>query len=316
MESPPLNLANMLVKQGKFAEGEVFASQGYASLKATGEEDPQAEFDALLILVPTKLELHKLDEAASLLCRMDQIHKTVGSKEYYYFKNIRFFEAYAKYHELQGDLSAAYRYANLAKPLQDSLRRRNDAHKLEKIQQQLEAQKFTDKIRMIENEKQLQTMLRNALLVILVLVLALAYGNFHRMRYLRRQSLKELQAAKNELENFTQHLREKSELAENLRSEIERLSNSGERSEYLEKLTRSTILTDDDWAQFRNLFEKVHPDFIAEQKNLYPGLTQAELRYLVLEKLQLSTHEMASMLGVSDGTIRQTRMRLKRKITS
>ena len=83
----------------------------------------------------------------------------------------------------------------------------------------------------------------------------------------------------------------------------------------MEQLTHSTILTDDDWLRFRSIFEKAHPDFMAAQKLLCPGLTPAELRYLVLEKLQLSTHEMAQMLGVSDNTIRQTRARLRRKTT-
>ncbi len=309
-----IDLANMLVKQGKFAEGEIFAGQGYASMKSTGEEDLQAEFDALLVLVPTKLELGKLNEAASLLRRLDYIHKTEGNKDYYYFKNIRYYEAYAKYHEKKGELSEAWRFASLARPLQDSLDRRNDARKFEKIQQRLDAVKYSEQLRLVESEKQLQKMLRNAALVIMLLIGGLAYGNYHRLQYKRRQALKELDSAKNELETFTRHLKEKSELAENLHAEIERLSKSGERSEYLEKLTRSTILTDDDWTQFRSIFEKVHPDFIAEQKTLHPGLTQAELRYLVLDKLGLSTQEMAHMLGVSDGTIRQTRMRLKRKM--
>jgi hypothetical protein len=102
-------------------------------------------------------------------------------------------------------------------------------------------------------------------------------------------------------------------LAAQLRLELEKLSASGERSQYLEQLMQSTILTEDDWLRFQTVFEKVHPGFMEEQKALYPDLTPAELRYLVLEKLQLSTHEMANMLGVSDKTVRQTRVRLRRK---
>jgi DNA-directed RNA polymerase specialized sigma subunit len=103
-------------------------------------------------------------------------------------------------------------------------------------------------------------------------------------------------------------------LSENLKAEIDRLSSIGENNTYLEQLVTSTILTNDDWVQFRIVFEKVHPNFINEQKLQFPDLTQAELRYLVLEKLQLSTKEMANMLGVSDGAIRQIKSRLKLKI--
>lgn len=308
-----VDIADMLVKQGKPADGELYANRGYQIIKASA--DLQAEFDALLVLAPTKLELGKVDEAFLLLRRIDEILAPVSNQDYYYFKQIRFFEAYAKYWEKKGNLNEAYRYANLAKPLQDSLDRRNDARKYEKIQQRHEAEKYTQQLKLVESEKQMQKVLRNAAIIIMLLVGGLAYGNYRRLQYKRKQAVKELEAARHELADFTQRLLEKSELAENLRAELDRLAKSGERSDYLEKLTRSTILTDEDWAQFRSIFEKVYPNFIAEMKEKHPDLTQAELRYLVLEKLQLSTHEMANMLGVSDGTIRQTRMRMKRKVS-
>ncbi len=313
-----VDIASMLIGQGKFEDGELYANEGYALLKSPLDAEPywlRAEYDMLQVLISTKLELKKLDEAGPLLKRAAEIASILDQKEDpEYFKHVKFYQNYARYYELRGDYAEAVRYGNFAKPLQDSLDRRNDARTLEKIQQRLAAEKYSEQLKLVESEKQLQKMLRNAAFVIMLLVGALAYGNYHRLQYKRKQAMAELEAAKGELNSFTQSLREKSELAENLRLELEKLSRSGERSEYLEKLSRSTILTDDDWSQFRSIFEKVHPNFIETQKTLYPDLTQAELRYLVLEKLQLTTHEMANMLGVSDGTIRQTKMRMKRKV--
>lgn len=309
-----VDIASMLVGQRKFAEGETYADQGYELVKAQSNDGLQSEYEALQVLVPTKLELGKVAEATQLLQRMKVIYEAVGKDDHNYFKNIKYFENCARYHEMKGDFGTALQYTNLAKPLKDSLERRNDARKLEKITQRIEAEKYMAKLQLVETEKQLQKTLRNAALIILLLVGGLAFGNYRRLQYKRRQALKELESAKSELESFTLRLKEKSELAENLRLEMERLSKSGERSDYLEKLTSSTILTDEDWTQFRSVFEKVHPNFIEEKKTQHPDLTQAELRYLVLEKLQLTTHEMANMLGVSDGTIRQTRMRMKRKV--
>lgn len=311
-----IDIASMLVGQQRFAESEPYADKGYKLVKASNKSGYQTEYEALQVLAPTKLELGKLEEAANLLQRMNKIYQEVGKEDYFYFKNIRFFEAYAKYYERKGDYAAAMHYTNLAKPLKDSLDRRNDARKLEQIKQRLDAEKYTEKLHLVESEKQLQMLLRNAALVIMLLVGALAFGNYHRLQYKRRQALKELEAAQNELATFTQNLREKSELAENLRLENERLANAGERSEYLEKLSRSTILTEEDWAQFRNVFEKVHPEFISLLKEKYPDLTPAETRLLVLEKLDLNLQEMANMLGVSKNTIHQTRYRLKKKMDS
>lgn len=309
-----IDIASMLVGQRKFAEGETFATKGYELVKATDESGYQTEYDALLVLAPTKLELGKMEEAAALLQRLNLIYEAVRQQEYFYFKNLRYFETASKYHEMKGDYGEAMRFAHLGEPIRDSLERRNDARKLEKINQRLEAEKYTQQLQLVESEKQLQKWLRNAALAILALVVALGYANYRRLQARRRLDLAELENARKDLEEFTHNFKEKSELAENLRLEMEKLSARGERSQYLEQLNSSTILTDEDWTKFRSVFEKVYPDFIADQKTLHPDLTQAELRYLVLEKLQLSTHEMANMLGVSDGTIRQTRMRLKKKI--
>ncbi|MBK7939887.1 MAG: hypothetical protein IPJ82_23630 [Lewinellaceae bacterium] len=313
-----VDIASMLVGQGKLAEGEAFADQGYELAKATDKIVSLAamnlEYEALQVLIFTKLELGKLEDAGLLLRRLDELYDRVGGHYENYFNNIEYFECHAKYEEMRGALAAAMRYTRLAQPLQDSLERRNDARKLEQLKQRLDAEKYTERIRLIENEKELQEWLRNAAFAILTLMLLLAYGWFHRQRHLRRQKEAELEAARSELAALTQNFREKSEIAANLRLELENRSATGERSQYLEQLTRSTILTDDDWLRFRTVFEKVHPGFMEEQKTLQPDLTPAELRYLVLEKLQLSTHEMANMLGVNDNTVRKTRARLRRKI--
>ncbi len=312
-----IDIASMLVEQGRVAEGENYANEGYKLVRAAANDlfpDLGAEYDALQVLISTQLELGKTEEASALLRRVDEINRLRGalSKEEY-LKPIRFYQSYARLYEMKGDYAAAIRYANLAKPLQDSLERRNDVRKLERIQQRLAAEKYTEQLRHAESEKQLQTWLRNAAIAVMLLVLALAYSTFRRLQYKRRQKEAELETARKDLESLTNGFREKSELVENLRLENDKLSKRGERSEYLEQLAGATILTEEDWVKFRAVFEKVHPDFIARQKEQFPDLTPAETRLLVLEKLNLSTQEMANMLGVNKNTINQTRLRLRKK---
>ena len=312
-----VDIASMLVRQGKFAEGEAIADQGYGLAKAVVLADTMPalnmEYEALQVLIAIKLELGKLDEVKGLLHRSDELYHRVGWHYDNNSNNIEYFDCHSKYAEKRGDFASAMNFARRAKHLQDSLDQRNDAHKLERLQRRLEAERHARQLDMVEKEKDLQKWLRNAAYAIIVLLLLLAYGWFHRQRHLRLQQIAELEAARAELNQLMQDFREKTDLASNLRQEIESLAAAGERSQYFEQLVNSTILTDHDWLRFRSLFEKVNPGFIEAQKTLYPDLTAAELRYLVLEKLQLSTHEMANMLGVSDNTIRQTRARLRRK---
>lgn len=314
-----VDIASMLVRQGRFAEGEVMADQGYALAKVVELADTMPalnmEYEALQVLIAVKLELGKLDEVKGLLHRSDELYRLVGWHYDNNSNNIEYFDCHSRYAEIRGDFASAMKYTRLAKHLHDSLDQSSDAHKLERLQRRLDAERHAKQLNLVEKEKDLQEWLRNAACAIIVLLLILAYGWFHRQRHLRRQQEAELDAARAELSQLMQAFKEKTELSTNLRQEIETLATSGERSQYLEQLVHSTILTDHDWLRFRSVFEKVNPGFIEEQKALYPALTAAELRYLVLEKLQLSTHEMAGMLGVSDNTIRQTRARLRRKTT-
>ncbi|GJM35130.1 MAG: hypothetical protein DHS20C18_41310 [Saprospiraceae bacterium] len=312
-----LDLAAMLVKQGRLKESEFYAQRGYELSKTHDANDRIAlrlEYDALQVLVSTKLELQQMGELSGLINRLDEIYQAIGNDYENYFNNIEYFECRARYHELKGEYAASIRYTKLAKPLQDSLARRNDAHKLEQLSHRIEVQNFTQKIQLVEQEMEFQTWLRNGAFVILGLVMLLAYLYFQQLHQQRKQQMTALVTAKNDLDVLTQQFRKKSAMAENLRQEMDKLAQSGVRSEYLEQLTNNTILTDDDWLNFRQVFEKVHPGFLENQNALQPNLTPAELRYLALKKLGLGTGEMANILGVSNSAVRKTRTRMRKKV--
>ncbi len=310
------DIAAMLIQQGKFEEGEEYARRSFELARSTDTADianPTIEYDALQVLVSIKLKMRDLEGASSLLHRLDELYDQVGGHYNNYFNNIEYYECRARFHELKGEFAEAIHFSKLAEPLKDSLERRNDARHLEQLKQRLEAEKYNERIRQIEQEREFQKWLRNAVLAILLLTLLAAYLYFRQLNQQRRQQKAALEAAKEELRGLTQSFREKSAMAENLRLEIEALARAGQKSEYLEKLTSSTILTDEDWLRFRQVFEKVHPGYIEAQKVKYPRLTPAELRYLTLEKLQLSTNEMANMLGVSSSAVRKARGRMRNK---
>ncbi|MBU1822754.1 MAG: LapA family protein [Bacteroidetes bacterium] len=82
----------------------------------------------------------------------------------------------------------------------------------------------------------------------------------------------------------------------------------------IHELRQAVLLTDDDWDHFVQLFEKVHPGFFVRLRYKLPDLTPAEVRFLALSRLGYSNREMATMLGVGPGAIRQYRLRLRRKL--
>jgi len=82
----------------------------------------------------------------------------------------------------------------------------------------------------------------------------------------------------------------------------------------MEKLISSTILTDDDWRHFRDLFEQVHPGLLYRLKEKYADLSPAEIRLLILTKLKLPSREMAHMLGITIDAIQKSRYRVRKKL--
>jgi hypothetical protein len=130
----------------------------------------------------------------------------------------------------------------------------------------------------------------------------------------------ELHIAMVEIKDFTQNIREKNELIENFAEEINNLKLQNNtitdtQVSFIEDLKQSTILTDGDWARFKQIFEKVHPGFLTRLKTKYPDLTPAETRYLLFTKLGLLPKEMMSVLGVSAEAIRNVRFRIKKKLS-
>ena len=79
-------------------------------------------------------------------------------------------------------------------------------------------------------------------------------------------------------------------------------------------LTEKVILTDADWREFLQFFNKVYPSFFSSIKQKYPNLSKAELRFCCLSYLSLSDKEMSAMLGVGRASIRVTRGRTRAKL--
>ncbi|WP_303318460.1 hypothetical protein Q4Q34_03895 [Flavivirga abyssicola] len=81
----------------------------------------------------------------------------------------------------------------------------------------------------------------------------------------------------------------------------------------IEALIDTKILTQEDWKNFRKQFVKLYPFFFTSLKAKDVLLTKSEERLLALEYLNLSTHEIAGRLGVSDRSVIVSRYRLRKK---
>jgi DNA-binding CsgD family transcriptional regulator len=124
----------------------------------------------------------------------------------------------------------------------------------------------------------------------------------------------ELAFHRTELDDFTQSLREKTDVVEKLRDELARHTEGVNQQAWFDQLTQATILTEGQWRSFRQKFENVHTDFFNRLQLQIPTVTEAEKRLLALTKLEMSNGEIAAMLGISPESVTKTRYRLRKKV--
>lgn len=128
-----------------------------------------------------------------------------------------------------------------------------------------------------------------------------------------------LEYNQNKLSLYTENLLRKNELVNQLQEKLNNAvdvkdKNSTQKQRLIQDFSAVRILTDEDWEEFKELFERVHEGMLDRLLSTYENLTLAEQRLFLLLKLNLSTKEIANILGVSPDSIKKGRYRLKKKI--
>lgn len=179
------------------------------------------------------------------------------------------------------------------------------------------------RIKNLQNEKEISN---NRLLLIVVSVVAvLLISAFSIYRYLSiirfrkkqlelqlQNSLQLIQVKEDELKTYIIDLTYKNNI-------INKLQEPGKEAvtnpDYdVNELLEQKIFTDDGWDKFKVRFRAIYPDFFSRIKQSGIAVTEAEVRILVLMRLQLNGNDMASILGISPQSVRACKMRLKKKL--
>jgi DNA-binding CsgD family transcriptional regulator/tetratricopeptide (TPR) repeat protein len=184
------------------------------------------------------------------------------------------------------------------------------------VRLRLDFDKKNNEVVMVKKERRTEILRRNFLLGLLIVAVIIGLLFYNRQRLKIKLARKqnelaraEMDAARQQLVLFTDTLLEKNEQIEKLT-----LSLQGQNEANTDELVHQTLLTEDDWNRFKDLFEKTHPGFFDKMKEKAPGITAAEIRLAALVKLGLDNKQMASMQGISLGGVRSTKARLRQKM--
>ncbi len=122
---------------------------------------------------------------------------------------------------------------------------------------------------------------------------------------------KDLQNEQQQLATTTLWLTQKNQLLQEIQQSLTGDSNA---TAELSKKVKQSLNAQEDWDRVKNHFEKVHPGFFKELLDQFPSLTQNEQRLCAYLRMNLSTKEIATLLGVSTAAIEQARRRLRKKL--
>lgn len=235
--------------------------------------------------------------------------------EMFYLRNT-YYTATNVFKEL-GAYDSAFYYNNKYVALNDSLERVIALSGLAVSKARANDEKSRYRIQSLQKEKEKQVLLRNLLIVTIIMLGVIGFLVITRQRLKTRLHLErmeqEIASAKEQMKMFTGNIIEKTALVEKLEEQLKNKEASAEQKILMNELSRQTILTEDDWNQFKTLFEKIYPGFFINLKQKTPDITLAEQRMAALTRLQLTTKQMASMLGISIDSVHKTRQRLRQR---
>lgn len=240
-----------------------------------------------------------------------------------YLQNI--YHAATEVYQANGLNDSAIQFSVLYQKLHDAIEKRINTSSLAISKIRLNEEKNLYNIRRLQQDKNTQEQQRNSIIIgiVLLAVISVLIANRQRLKLkhdhvnLEKEKIiieNEFAAAKLQMEIFTQNIIEKTSLVEKLEQQMMDRNSFAGQQETIAAISNLTILTEQDWEQFKILFEKINPLFFQRLKIKSPDITVAEQRMAALTCLQLTTRQMAFMQGISPDSVHKTRQRLRQRM--
>jgi DNA-binding CsgD family transcriptional regulator len=317
-------IGEIYFKREEYAKAKPLLQFNYRVNK-TRELDHAAK--SLQLLAAIDLADGKNDSARVKIGEALTLIKRAGTGYYLqplFFLERIYFTASDVYRAL-GKTDSFYVYNHLYSSLHDSLQTVTLLIGRKVAQLRIDNENNLRSIELLQKEKQTANLKRNFMLIsiLLVSVILVLYFNRLRLKQKHRQEIAlqqknaaeiELVAAKEQMQLITENVVEKTALVEKLSAQLSHREHNTEQHQLVEEISRQTILTEEEWENFKDLFEKIHPGFFVRLREKSRDITLAEQRMAALTRLNLTARQMASMLGISVDSVHKTRQRLRQRL--
>lgn len=235
--------------------------------------------------------------------------------------------------EQQANYREALRTQKAISVIKDSLYNREQARQIAELQTRYETEQKEQEIAQLQAKQAKANLLQNVFLVGLLVIAVIGFLVYNRQRLkiksnktalentrLKEQKLKQDLKFKNkQLTTHSLNLVQKNEVMKELKQNIREIRNSSDgvpqkKLLNIEHLVDYSFNLDKDWEEFKLYFEEVHTGFFDSLKEQFPTLTPNELRLSALVKLNLTTKEIATIMGITPDSVKTARYRLRKKL--
>ena len=305
----------------------------------------QTKYDTALSLLQTDYSISKkeklYDNAANSLQWAARTQLQLGNKEVAlqqvreafkllaiipnmnYLRNT--YQTAAEVFKSMGEYDSAFYYNTKYSVLNDSLERVVALSGIAVSKARANDEKSRYSIQSLQKEKEKQVLLRNILIGAILLLGMVGFLVITKQRLKAKLEVAqveqekqlmqhEMASAREQLNMFTENIVEKTSLIEKLEEQVKDKVVSNEQQSLITEISHQTILTEDDWIRFKLLYEKIYPGFFQQLKKTAADITLAEQRMAALIRLQLTSKQIAAMLGISVDSVHKTRQRLRQRL--
>ena len=126
-----------------------------------------------------------------------------------------------------------------------------------------------------------------------------------------------LHASQKTIQSYTEYLTEKNKQIQVLEFEIKNLKDVSpdfaEKKSELENILQTHLMTQENWEKCKLAYRKEYSEDYQKIMELYPDLTDSNLRIVILSRLGFTNNEMTRILGVTIEGIKKAKQRLRKK---
>ena len=313
---------------GRFAAAEMHLKNAIAIRR---QENKQGNFIELYALLSSVYSKTNQPEMAEQYLDSSRFYgKNVKEIQH----RIQYYEAAIDFFRPKGDFSKLSLFQDSLLKGREVIAELNQTDLVHRSEMRVERDKKLKQEEEFRDHKIQSTWIRNGILglfLVLLVIAGLVFRDFrNRVQHekvlltQKNEAMEtELLLAREQLSEYVRMVIEKNQqiqLAENKlkkmkTAEIKQVDQAIKNTAEIDKFIQSeSIITKEDWDKFSAMFTRAYPQFLEQLESRYPNLTKAEMRYLVLLKLEIPQKDMALILGVGNDAIRQVISRIKRKL--